>query len=97
MKHRVTLIPGDGIGPEVIAAGEEVLAALALRAGVEMTFTRFDWSTERYKRTGAFIPDGGLEELKTCDAIYFGAVGAPDVPDHVTPWGLRAPIARATT
>jgi tartrate dehydrogenase/decarboxylase / D-malate dehydrogenase len=56
--------------------------------------TSFDWSSARFKKTGAYIPEGGLDELKTFDAIYFGAVGAPDVPDHVSLWGLRLPICQ---
>src|SRR4029079_5712367 len=53
-----------------------------------------DWSSERYLRTGAYIPEGGLEKLKTFDAIFFGAVGSPDVPDHISLWGLRLPICQ---
>jgi len=59
-----------------------------------MNFESFDWSSERYKRKGAYIPEGGLEQLKQFDAIFFGAVGAPDVPDHVSLWGLRLPICQ---
>jgi tartrate dehydrogenase/decarboxylase/D-malate dehydrogenase len=59
-----------------------------------LTFESFDWSSKRYKEKGAYIPEGGLERLKTFDAIFFGAVGAPDVPDHVSLWGLRLPICQ---
>ena len=59
-----------------------------------MQFENLDWGSERYKKTGAYIPAGGLEALKTYDAIFFGAVGAPDVPDHVSLWGLRLPICQ---
>src|SRR3982750_2566565 len=59
-----------------------------------MQFQHFDWSSDRYKKKGAYIPDGGLEELKKFDAIFFGAVGAPDVPDHLSLWGLRLPICQ---
>src|SRR3954463_3594817 len=72
----------------------EVLAALAAKDGFDLKFESFDWSSERYKKTGAYIPEGGLEKLKTFDAILFGAVGAPDVPDHISLWGLRLPICQ---
>ena len=92
--YRIASIPGDGIGNEVIPAGMDVLAALAGKEGFDLRFEHFDWSSERYKKTGAYIPEGGLEKLKTFDAIFFGAVGAPDVPDHVSLWGLRLPICQ---
>ncbi|HEV7478266.1 MAG TPA: isocitrate/isopropylmalate family dehydrogenase, partial [Burkholderiales bacterium] len=92
--YRIASIPGDGIGNEVIPAGVDVLAALASKEGFELKFESFDWSSARYKKTGAYIPDGGLDRLKTFDAILFGAVGAPDVPDHVSLWGLRLPICQ---
>jgi tartrate dehydrogenase/decarboxylase/D-malate dehydrogenase len=92
--YRIASIPGDGIGMEVIPAGIEVLQALAASEGFGLGFEHFDWSSERYKKTGAYIPEGGLEKLKGFDAIFFGAVGAPDVPDHVSLWGLRLPICQ---
>jgi len=92
--YRIASIPGDGIGMEVIPAGIEVLQALAKSEGFGMSFEHFDWSSERFKKTGAYIPEGGLEKLKGFDAIFFGAVGAPDVPDHVSLWGLRLPICQ---
>ncbi len=90
--YRIASIPGDGIGNEVIPAGIEVLHAL--QDGFRMEFETFDWSSARYKETGAYIPAGGLEKLQGFDAIFFGAVGAPDVPDHVSLWGLRLPICQ---
>jgi tartrate dehydrogenase/decarboxylase/D-malate dehydrogenase len=90
--YRIASIPGDGIGNEVIPAGMEVLKAL--QDGFLIEFEGFDWSSERYKKTGAYIPEGGLERLKAFDAIFFGAVGAPDVPDHLSLWGLRLPICQ---
>jgi tartrate dehydrogenase/decarboxylase/D-malate dehydrogenase len=90
--YRIAVIPGDGIGNEVIPAGMEVLNKLA--SGFEIQFKTFDWSSDRYKTTGAYIPEGGLDELKRFDAIFFGAVGAPDVPDHISLWGLRLPICQ---
>jgi tartrate dehydrogenase/decarboxylase / D-malate dehydrogenase len=92
--YRIASIPGDGIGMEVIPAGVEVLRALAARENFGIEFQSFDWSSQRYKDRGAYIPDGGLGELKKFDAIFFGAVGAPDVPDHVSLWGLRLPICQ---
>ena len=92
--YRIASIPGDGIGNEVIPAGVEVLQKLASLEKFGIAFTPFDWSSERYKSTGRYIPEGGLEELRKFDAIFFGAVGAPDVPDHVSLWGLRLPICQ---
>src|SRR6187431_458205 len=94
-KHKIALIPGDGIGPEVIDAGLEVLKALAADdGGFTIDARHFDWSSQRYLDQGAYIPDGGLDELKTFDAIYFGAVGSQKVADHVSLWGLRLPICQ---
>ena len=92
--YRIAAIPADGIGPEVIDAGLEVLDALASRAGFVLDVTRYDWGSDRYRRTGALMPEDGLAQLRGMDAIYFGAVGAPDIPDHVTLWGLRLPICQ---
>ena len=92
--YRVASIPGDGIGIEVIAAGIDVLQVLAEKEGFKLEFEHFDWSSKRYLEKGAYIPEGGLEKLKTFDAIFFGAVGSPDVPDHVSLWGLRLPICQ---
>lgn len=94
-EYRIAAIPGDGIGGEVIAAGLEVLQALAARQG---TFTfdvqHFPWNSQYYLEHGYYIPEGGLEQLKKFDAIFFGAVGSKDVPDHVSLWGLRLPICQ---
>ena len=92
--YRIAAIPGDGIGREVIAAGIDVLNALAEKEDFRLKFESFDWGSERYLKTGAYIPEGGLEGLKSFDAIFFGAVGAPDVPDHISLWGLRLPICQ---
>jgi tartrate dehydrogenase/decarboxylase/D-malate dehydrogenase len=94
-EHRIAAIPGDGIGIEVIAAGLKVLETLAGRdRGFRLAVEHFPWGSDYYKRHGHYIPDGGLERLKRFDAIFFGAVGAPDVPDHVSLWGLRLPICQ---
>ena len=93
--YQIATIPADGIGPEVIEAGTEVLSALQNREGnLEFKMTSFDWGSDYYKRHGQMMPDDGLDQLKPFDAIYFGAVGAPDVPDHITLWGLRLPICQ---
>jgi len=96
MKHyKIAAIPADGIGPEVIDAGLQVLKALSVRdGGFSLDVAHFDWGSDRYKRTGALMPEDGPQQLKQFDAIFFGAVGAPDVPDHVTLWGLRLPICQ---
>ena len=94
-RHRIASIPADGIGPEVIAAGLEALEAVAARdGGFALDVTHFDWGSDRYRRLGALMPDDGLDQLRGHDAILFGAVGAPDIPDHVTLWGLRLPICQ---
>ncbi len=94
-RYRIASIPGDGIGVEVIAEGEKVLEALAGKErGFSLELMPFDWSSERYLRTGAYMPDNALEILRKFDAILFGAVGAPNVPDHVSLWGLRLPICQ---
>ena len=94
-QYRIAAIPADGIGPEVIDAGLEVLEALAARdGGFHLAVERFDWSSAYFKRHGVWMPADGLATLKTFDAIYFGAVGAVDVPDHVSLWGLRLPICQ---
>jgi len=92
--YRIASIPGDGIGIEVIAAGVDVLNVLAEKEGFRLDFEHFDWSSKRFLEKGAYIPEGGLEKLKTFDAIFFGAVGSPDVPDHISLWGLRLPICQ---
>ena len=93
--HKIAAIPGDGIGTEVIAAGLEALAVCARRdGGFRLEVENFDWGSDYYKTNGVMMPADGLETLKRFDAIYFGAVGAPDVPDHVTLWGLRLAICQ---
>ena len=93
--YRIAAIPGDGIGPEVIAAGLEVLEVLARRdGGFRFDVRHFDWGSDRYLAQGQYIPEGGLDELKTFDAVFFGAVGSQKVPDHISLWGLRLPIVQ---
>ncbi len=93
-EYRLAAIPGDGIGKEVIPAGLDVLDAISKLEGFKLCVEHFGWDSERYLKTGEYIPAGGLETLKTFDAIFFGAVGSPDVPDHVSLWGLRLPICQ---
>lgn len=94
-EYKIAAIPADGIGPEVIAAGLQVLEALEKRSGdFKIHSETFDWGSDYYKKHGVMMPADGLETLKKFDAIYFGAVGAPDVPDHITLWGLRLPICQ---
>jgi tartrate dehydrogenase/decarboxylase/D-malate dehydrogenase len=96
MRHyAIAAIPADGIGKEVVAAGLEVLDALAKRdGGFSLDVESFDWGSDYYRKHGVMMPADGREALKKFDAIYFGAVGAPDVPDHVTLWGLRLAICQ---
>lgn len=76
--YSIASIPADGIGPEVVDAAIVVLKTLSETLGTfEIDFKHYDWSSETYKRTGKYIPDGGLEDLKKHDAILFGAVGSP--------------------
>ena len=92
--YKIAAVPGDGIGVEVIAAGVEVLQALSKKSGFQLDFKHFDWNSDNYLKNGYYIPEGGLDELKTFDAIFFGAVGALNVPDHISLWGLRLPICQ---
>ncbi len=93
--YKIAAIPGDGIGKEVIAEGVKVLKVLAQQSGrFGFSFKHFPWSSDYYLKHGHYIPAGGLDELKKFDAIFFGAVGSPKVPDHVSLWGLRLPICQ---
>jgi tartrate dehydrogenase/decarboxylase/D-malate dehydrogenase len=94
-RYNIAAIGGDGIGPEVIEAGLQVLEVLARRdEGFELKVERFPWGSDYYKQHGRMMPADGLDTLKRFDAIYFGAVGAPDLPDDVTLWGLRLAICQ---
>jgi tartrate dehydrogenase/decarboxylase / D-malate dehydrogenase len=94
-EYKIAAMGGDGIGPEVIAAGLEVLDALAARdGGFKFKVEQFPWSSDYYLKHGHYIPEDGLQRLKQFDAIYFGAVGSQKVPDHISLWGLRLPIAQ---
>ncbi len=93
--HKIAAIPGDGIGKEVIPAGLQVLHSLQQHIGsFELHVEHFPWGTDYFHQTGLLMPEDGLEILKPFDAIYFGAVGHPSVPDHITLWGLRLKICQ---
>src|SRR5215203_1853496 len=93
--HRIAAMGGDGIGPEVIAAGLQALEVCAERdGGFRFEVEHFDWGSDYYKKHGFMMPEGGADQLRKFDALYFGAVGAPDVPDHITLWGLRLAICQ---
>ncbi|MGC4939722.1 tartrate dehydrogenase [Kribbella sp. DT2] len=92
--QRIALIPGDGIGREVVPAALAVLEAVGRRHGIAFSYDEFDWSCERYLAEGAMMPADGLDQIRGHDAIFLGAVGAPGVPDHVSLWGLLIPIRR---
>ena len=91
---RIAVIPGDGIGKEVIPEGLRVLEAAGRKFGLSFELTHFDWSCERYAKTGRLMPEDGLDQLMTFDNILLGAVGHPGVADHVSLWGLLIPIRR---
>ena len=92
--YRIAAVPGDGIGKETLPEGLRVLDAAATRFGFTLQTTDYDWSCERYARTGAMMPEDGLDQLRAHDAVFLGAVGWPGVPDHVSLWGLLIPIRR---
>lgn len=94
--YTIASIPADGIGPEVISAGIQVLQSLSKTYQSQFTFdfTHFDWSSDRYLEHGSYIPEDGLASLKKFDAILFGAVGDLRVPDHISLWGLRLAICQ---
>ena len=102
-RFRIAAIPGDGVGKEVVAAGQQVLDALAAVSGgaassdggaFAFDWQEFDWGCDYYARTGRMMAADGLELLTGFDAIYFGAVGWPTVPDHISLWGLRLAICQ---
>ena len=93
--YKIAAIPGDGIGPEVISAGVSVLDTLASReARFAFGFDHFDWGGEYYKRHGRMMPEDGGAQIRHHDAILFGSAGHPEIPDHITLWGLRLAICQ---
>jgi tartrate dehydrogenase/decarboxylase / D-malate dehydrogenase len=94
-KYRIAAIPGDGIGSEVVSAGIEVLNAVAARDGsFEFQVDHFDWGGEYYKKHGLMMPANGRDQIRDHHAILFGSAGHPDIPDHITLWGLRLAICQ---
>ena len=94
-EYKLAVIPGDGVGLEVIAEGAKVLHALAAATpGLTFQYSEFPWGSQYYRETGRLMPEDGLEQLKACDAILFGAVGDPEIPDHITLQGLLLPMRR---
>jgi len=92
--YKIAVIPGDGIGNEVVPEGIKVLEAVARKFDIAFEWDNFDWSCEVFKKTGKMMPDDGLDRIRNHDAIFLGAVGFPGVPDHVSLWGLLIPIRR---
>jgi tartrate dehydrogenase/decarboxylase/D-malate dehydrogenase len=92
--YKIAVIPGDGIGNEVMPEALKVLDAVAAKHDLAFTYDNKDWSCERFHKLGAMMPKDGLAEIRNHDAILLGAVGFPGVPDHVSLWGLLIPIRR---
>lgn len=95
MAYQIALIPGDGIGREVVPEGVRTLEALAVKFSFDVSFTSFPYSCQYYLDHGTMMPPDALDQFKLFDAILLGAVGAPGVPDHVSLWGLLLPIRRS--
>ncbi len=94
-KYNIALIPGDGIGPEVVDEGVKVLKAIEkLDPNLAFTFTQFPWGCEYYLEHGKMMDDDGIDKLRTFDSIYLGAVGYPGVPDHISLWDLLLRIRK---
>lgn len=92
--YRIATIPGDGIGKEVIPAGQRIMQALAQAGGLHFEFQNFDWGGDYYRQHGVMMPADGLDALRGKDAILFGSAGDPDIADHITLWGLRLKICQ---
>ncbi len=93
--YKIACIPGDGIGKEVVPAGQQVLTALAARQNAfAFEFSSFDWGGDYFRQHGVMMPEDGLNDLRGQDAILFGSAGDPDIPDHITLWGLRLKICQ---
>ena len=93
--YQIAAIPGDGIGQEVVPAGQEVLQALAgAGSAFRFEFQTFEWGGDFYRQHGVMMPTNGLDALRAKDAILFGSAGDPHIPDHITLWGLRLKICQ---
>jgi len=94
-KHRIAVMPGDGIGKEVVPEGVRVLEAVAGKFNIEFAFTEFDWSCDYYAKHGRMMPEDWFDQLRGFEAMFYGAVGWPaTVPDHVSLWGSLIPFRR---
>ena len=94
-KYQIATIPGDGIGKEVIPAGQQVLQALVASGGsFALAFENFGWGGDWYRAHGVMMPPDGLDALRHKDAILFGSAGDPQIADHITLWGLRLKICQ---
>jgi tartrate dehydrogenase/decarboxylase/D-malate dehydrogenase len=93
-KYKIAVIPGDGIGKEVVPEGIRVLEAAGAKYGLAFQWDEFPWSCDYYLQTGRMMPEDGLDQIRQHDAIFLGAVGFPNVPDHISLWGLLIPIRR---
>ena len=93
-QHRIAVIPGDGIGKEVVPEGIRVVNAACSRADIRLQWDFFDWGCDYYRKNGRMMPAGAMDQLAGYDAIFLGAVGYPGVPDHISLWGLLLPIRR---
>ena len=92
--YKIAVIPGDGIGKEVVPEGMRVIEAAGSRFGFDCRWDEFPWSCESYAKTGRMMPEDGIDRIRDHDAIFLGAVGFPGVPDHISLWGLLIPIRR---
>jgi len=90
--YRIAVIAGDGIGQEVIPAGIAVVKIAAERSGFRCEFTEFPWGCDFYLRSGRMLEPDGFEQMRTFDAIYFGAIGDPRVADHISARELLLPL-----
>jgi tartrate dehydrogenase/decarboxylase/D-malate dehydrogenase len=92
--YRIAVLPGDGIGKEVVPEGIRVLESVGHRFDIQFRWDTFTWGCETFTQTGRMMPEDGIDQLRERDAIFLGAVGFPGVPDHISLWGLLIPIRR---
>jgi tartrate dehydrogenase/decarboxylase/D-malate dehydrogenase len=92
--YRIAVLPGDGIGKEVVPEGIRVLESVGRRFDIQFKWDTFTWNCETFTQTGRMMPEDGIDQLREYDAIFLGAVGFPTVPDHISLWGLLIPIRR---
>ena len=92
--YKIAVLPGDGIGKEVVPQGTHVLESVGNRFDIQFKWETFPWGCEFYSQNGRMMPEDGIDQLRECDAIFLGAVGFPGVPDHISLWGLLIPIRR---